>query len=159
MITETKSDYEEKKNIIRSIKENDDCSDNAQNIGIDAENFKLFLGEGFIGNYNNLAVEICKAVAEANPECEFYGHSFYDDENCGYESCADYKYSEHKLHIETIVSENGHGFCPDYGEQIVCFDEFDPDNKYYCDDCEIEISHEDLFDGCIPEKMEYSFEF
>lgn len=114
------------------------------------EDNKIAIVEGEIGNDNSAVTEICKAVAQAIPDGSFYGHSFYDDDNCGYESCADYQYENGVLTVKTIESENGHGCCPECGEQIVCFDEFDPEKKYFCEDCDSELSAEDMFDGILP---------
>ena len=54
------------------------------------------------------------------------------------------------LHMELFESENGNGFCPECGEQLVCFDEFNPDETYHCEDCDIDVSAEDMFEGVLP---------
>lgn len=86
------------------------------------------------------------------PENSFYGHAYYDDYRCGYESCADYQFENGKLHFEFIESENGNGSCPECGEQIVCFDEFIENKTYCCEDCDIEVTAEEMFDGVLPVK-------
>ncbi len=116
------------------------------------ENNKIAVVEGEIGNCNSAVTEICKAVAQEISDGSFYGHAFYDDENCGYAFCADYQYESGVLTVMTIESENGHGYCPDCGEQIVCFDEFDTEKKYSCEGCDCELSADDMFDGTIPVK-------
>lgn len=119
---------------------------------IDNENNKLFISEGTVGNYDTIVSDICKALAVEFPNNSFYGHAYYDDYRCGYESCADYQFENGKLHMELIESENGNGYCPECGEQLVCFDEFNPDETYHCDDCDIDVSAEDMFEGVLPVK-------
>ena len=118
---------------------------------------KIAVIEGEIGNCNSAVTEICKAVAQAIPDGSFYGHAFYDDDDYGYESCADYQYENGVLTVTTTESENGHGYCPECGEQIVCFDEFDPEKKYSCEDCDCDLSAEDMFDGVLPKITTHVF--
>lgn len=112
---------------------------------------KVSLSSGSIGCENDLVVRICRSIAKDLKESAFYGHAFYDDDRCGYESCADYNYENGYLKITIIESHNGHGMCPECGEQVVCFDEYDPNIDYVCDECGVEITnHLDMFDGVLP---------
>lgn len=117
---------------------------------IDSENNKIFVEEGSVGDNDAVVSDICKALAVEFPENSFYGHAYYDDYQCAYESCADYQFDNGKLHMELFESENGNGFCPECGEQLVCFDEFNPDETYHCEDCDIDVSAEDMFEGVLP---------
>ena len=67
---------------------------------IDSENNKIFVEEGSVGNNDAVVSDICKALAVEFPENSFYGHAYYDDYQCGYESCADYQFDNGKLHME-----------------------------------------------------------
>ena len=51
--------------------------------------------------------------------------------NCGYSATIEAERSGNALNMRTVVSENGDGFCEECGEQIVCYDEYDPDETYY----------------------------
>lgn len=123
----------------------------ADMLSIDEANLKIYLTEGSIGNENNVVVQICRSIAKELKESAFYGHAFYDDDSCGYESCADYDYENGSLRITIIESLNGHGMCPECGEQVVCYDEYDPNAEYVCDECGAEIeNHNDMFGDVLP---------
>lgn len=128
----------------------------AEELSLDADNNKIYLTESGIGNYDELVPELCRAIAKGTVESEFYGHAFYDDLRCGYESCADYEYVSEALKITVIESQEGSGLCPECGEQIVCFDEYDSNEEYVCEKCGFKVeNHEDMFDGCLPTVKEY----
>jgi hypothetical protein len=128
-----------------------DMGAEAENFEIDLENCKIYLTEGSLGNGDTIVKDICVAVANELKNCSFYGHAFYDDENCGYESCADYEYESGYLKITLIESPEGNGCCPECGEQIVCFDEYEPSEEYTCEECGAQINdHSDMFGGTLP---------
>ena len=138
-------------NIIKNILEKADMNLDAQSLEFNAADCKVSLETGSIGNENDLVVRICRSIAKELKESAFYGHAFYDDDSCGYESCADYDYENGSLRITIIESLNGHGMCPECGERVVCFDEYDPNAEYVCDECGAEITnHLDMFDGVLP---------
>ena len=140
---------------IQEVIQMSNSPDNADALQIDNDNGKIYIEEGTIGNYNSLVEDICKRLAvEFSNNC-FYGHAYYDDDQCGYQSCADYQFENGKLHIEIIESEEGDGYCPECGEQIVCFDEVAPEEYYHCDDCDADFAAEELFERNLPKKKVY----
>lgn len=145
--------------IIKTIVLQSESAGCAEDIELDEENKKIFLTYGSIGCCDTVVKDICIKLAQTFPKSEFYGHAYYDDERCGYETCADYEFENGKLFVEMIESPNGPGCCPECGEQLVCFDEFDPNETYHCDDCEMDVSAEDMFDGEIPIKTVINLEF
>lgn len=131
-------------------------SNDDDNLSIDEENFKIYLENGNIGNANDCVIELCRAVANGLMDASFYGHAYFDDCCGGYQSCADYTYENGVLRVSVIESPNGNGLCPECGEQIVCFDEFDSSKKYYCEECDFEIEDcADMFDGELPTVRKY----
>ena len=139
--------------IAREILLANDMSCDAENLSVSVENNKIYLTQGSIGNYNDLVQKICVAIAKAIPSAEFYGHAFYDDDNCGYESCADYEYEKGLLKITVIESSEGHGLCPECEELVVCFDEYDAGEEYICEECGLKIvNHQEMFNGALPTK-------
>lgn len=75
----------------------------------------------------------------------------YDSYNCAFMACVSASFENSTLTIKRVVSENGDGHCPECGEQVVFYDEYDPNKKYYCPECGEELNHLDMFDGELPE--------
>ena len=42
------------------------------------------------------------------------------------------------------------GYCPECGELIVRFDEYDSNAHYYCPECGEELDHEEMFEDGLP---------
>lgn len=118
---------------------------------LDEKNNKIYVSEGNVGNDNDIVYEMCFAIANGVNESTFYGHAFFDDDRSAYESCADYEYENGLLKLTMIISPEGHGVCPECEEQIVCFDEYDPNAEYECEECGCQVEkHEDMFFGKLP---------
>lgn len=83
--------------------------------------------------------------------------AWYYSCNCGYEASIEAERDAEMLNIKTIVSENGDGCCPECGEQVVCYDEYDPAETYYCPECGDELDHLEMFDGILPVITQESF--
>ena len=49
----------------------------------------------------------------------------------------------------------GIGCCPECSKEIVFADDYDPSETYYCEDCEMEINNEDLYNYFIKEEHIY----
>lgn len=96
--------------IIQAILAAAEDPSNADLLRVDEDSRKIYITEGTVGNYDNLTVEICKAPGEAFPASVFYGHAYYDDPYCGYQSCAEYEFENGRLQVELFFSENGNGF-------------------------------------------------
>ena len=123
----------------------------AANLSLDEDNNKIYLTEGNLGNENEFVNEICFSIASCLKGSSFYGHAFFADDYSAYESCADYEYENGVLKLTSIESPEGHGMCPECDAQIVCFDEYDPNAEYVCDECGVKITnHLDMFDGVLP---------
>ena len=123
----------------------------ADNLAIDKGNNKIYITDGAIGNADELVKDICLAVAREIEKSNFYGHAYYDDMCGAYQSCADYEYEAGLLKIVMWESPEGNGFCPECEEQVVCFDEYDPDKTYVCEECGENIkNHADMFGGILP---------
>ena len=137
--------------IVKNVLEEAGLKLDVQRLELNTADCKVSLSTGSIGCENDLVVGICRSIAKELKESAFYGHAFYDADSCGYESCADYNYENGYLKITIIESHNGHGMCPECGEQVVCFDEYDPNTDYVCDECGVEVTnHLDMFDGVLP---------
>jgi uncharacterized UBP type Zn finger protein len=60
------------------------------------------------------------------------------------------------LKLTSIESPEGHGMCPECDAQIVCFDEYDPNIEYTCEECGAKIGkHADMFFGTLPIVRKY----
>ena len=137
--------------IAKSILVSKLMDEEAANLALDEENNKIYLSDGNLGNENEFVNEICLSIAHWLKGSSFYGHAFFADDYSAYESCADYEYENGVLKLTSIESPEGHGMCPECGEQVVCFDEYDPNAEYVCDECGVEITnHLDMFDGVLP---------
>lgn len=84
--------------------------------------------------------------------------AWYESCNCGYSATIEAERSGNALNMRTVVSENGDGICPECYEQIVCYDEYDPDKTYFCPECGEELDHEKMFDGVLPVITKETFE-
>ena len=96
-----------------------------------------------------LIPEVIKACAPLTSK-KYEVIAWYYSCNCGYEASIEAKRDADTLNIKTIVSENGDGSCPECGEQVVCYDEYDPAETYYCPECGDELDHLEMFDGVLP---------
>lgn len=92
---------------------------------------------------------LAKAIATELADEEFELDSWYFSCNCGYQSTIKATYKDGTLTINTIEAESD-GYCPECGEQIVCYDEYDPNETYYCPECGDELNHEDMFEDGLP---------
>ncbi len=137
--------------VMESILKEMEMNSEAQTLFLNEAECKLCVSKGDIGNENDIVEKTCRAIAMELQNSTFYGHAFYDDERGGYQSCADYEYENGVLKIIVIVSLEGPGLCPECGETIVCFDEYNPTSEYVCKECGAKIqNHEDMFDGALP---------
>jgi hypothetical protein len=126
------------------------------NLSLDEDNNKIYLSDGNLGNENEFVNEICLSIANCLKGSSFYGHAFFADDYSAYESCADYEYENGVLKLTSIESPEGHGMCPECDAQIVCFDEYDPDTEYTCEECGTKIeNHTDMFFGTLPIVRKY----
>ena len=101
--------------------------------------------------------EIFKACAALTNQ-KFEANAWYESCNCGYSASIEAERRGSTLNLRTVVSENGDGICPECCEQIVCYDEYDPDETYYCPECGEEIDHEEMFGGELPVITKETFE-
>ena len=93
--------------------------------------------------------EIFKTCAVLTSQ-KFEAVAWYESCNCAWSAQVTADRIDNTLNMRTVVSENGDGCCPECGVQIVCYDEYDPNETYYCPECGEEISHEDMFGGELP---------
>ena len=103
----------------------------------------------FSDTFLDFVPEIMKACAFLT-EQKFEANAWYEDYGCGLEESIEAKRNDTSLNIRTVVSENGNGMCPECGEHIVCYDEYDPNETYYCPICGKELVHEEMFLGILP---------
>ena len=103
-----------------------------------------------------LIPEAIKACAHLTSK-KFELIAWYYSCNCGYEASIEAERDAEMLNIKTIVSENGDGCCPECGEQVVCYDEYDPAETYYCPECGDELDHLEMFGGVLPVVTQESF--
>lgn len=101
------------------------------------------------GTFEELPAEIFKALAVIT-EGDFTAHAWHYSCNCGYQASVDASKRGNEVEITTIIAPNGDGYCPECGEQVVCFDEYDPNETYYCPECGDVLDHKEMFDGDIP---------
>ncbi len=99
-------------------------------------------------------IRVCAALTIQKYEALAWHNSC----NCGYAATIEAERSSSALNMRTVVSENGDGFCEECGEQIVCYDEYDPDKTYFCPECGEELDHEKMFDGVLPVITKETFE-
>ena len=92
-----------------------------------------------IGRVDVLAKEVATKLADEDFTLECY----YDSCDCGYKESVKADYSNGKLTINTVASEE----C---GELIVRFDEYDSNAHYYCPECGEELDHEEMFEDGLP---------
>jgi hypothetical protein len=102
--------------------------------------------------------DIMKAIATAQTASTFEAHGYYDSCNCGYVAEIEASFTNGTLNIKTIESGNEQGCCPECGEEIVDFNEYDPNKKYFCPECGEELDPYEMFDGLIPTVKEESFQ-
>ena len=98
-----------------------------------------------IGRVDVLAKEVATKLADEDFTLECY----YDSCDCGYKESVKADYSNGKLTINTVASEDN-GYCPECGELIVRFDEYDSNAHYYCPECGEELDHEEMFEDGLP---------
>lgn len=98
-----------------------------------------------IGRVDILAKEVATKLADEDFTLDCYYYSC----NCGYKESVKADYSNGKLTINTVFSEDD-GYCPECGELIVRFDEYDSNAHYYCPECGEELDHEEMFEDGLP---------
>lgn len=105
----------------------------------------------YCGTLTRIMPEVVRKIAENSKDENFELFAEYDSLNDGYTELVEASYTNHELEIKTFISENGCPSCPECCEQIVCLDEYDPNETYYCPECGEELDHLEMFDGCLPE--------
>ena len=103
-----------------------------------------------------LIPEVIKACAHLTSK-EYKVIAWYESCNCGYQATIEAERDANTLSIKTIVSENGDGICPECCVQVVCHDEYDPNETYYCPECGDELDHLEMFGGILPVVTQESF--
>ena len=109
------------------------------------ESYSL-LGDTFLELTSDI-IKACVVLTQSSFEVDAWQYSC----NCGYSSSVTAARNGNELKITTIVSENGNATCPECGVTIVSFDEYDPNETYYCPECGEEMDHLEMFEGCLPE--------
>ena len=83
-------------------------------------------------------------------DCEFTFNAEHYSLNCGYEAYIEAEYTNGVLTYKNIGSENLMGCCPECGEDVVYYTEYDPSKTYICPECGESLTEEELFPFGVP---------
>ena len=125
-----------------------------ENNTVDVENSCSLFAEDVAEKFPEAIKEIAKNETVDSFEAEVNWLSC----NCGAELWINAMYNNGSLTIEMVDGEEFEGCCPECGEVIVNFEDYDPNKKYYCDDCETELTEEELFPYGLPQRTVETFE-
>lgn len=89
------------------------------------------------------------AVAKET-DCEFGFDANHYSCNCGYEAYIEAEYKDGVLTYKIIGSENMMGCCPECGEDVVYYTEYDPSKTYTCPECGEPLTEEEMFPDGVP---------
>ena len=133
-----------------------------QQIGCDMCAEELYIRENSVAdgtsyaipgdNFGDIIKTVCTVIAKELSEIDFEIFSGY---TWGTEESAfHYKKIGNYVEFNSMVYE-GIGCCPECSKEIVFADDYDPSETYYCEDCEMEINNEDLYNYFIKEEHIY----
>ena len=126
---------------------------------IEVERNKVIVDEScslYNTTFLELIPEIIKSCALLTSE-KYEVIAWYTSCNCGYGATIVAERDADTLNIKTIVTEYGDGICPECCVQVVCYDEYDPAETYYCPECGEELDHLEMFGGVLPVVTQESF--
>lgn len=125
----------------RKFEENVEISDNI----IKTEDCYAFTSYEFEILNKEAVINIASGIDE---DFTFVADEWSDQ--CGYEAFIEANYHDGILTYKFIASENMMGYCPEYGEDIVYYTDYDPSKTYTCPECGRMVTEEELFPYGVP---------